>query len=240
MPTRRPYVFIGGIGGSGFSANFQNFTGVNNTSADGAPKFYNCYTYINLPDMEGTITAISLIGSTADRYKYTTYTVENCYYLKSIKDQASFAKASKTYNPNNTNSMYTLLYNKPDVQEAMFKGNMSYLTSYLWETSVKYGSKVKGLTGLTYDQMAQRIGDANIQTANGLNKTFGSFKDALNNGRTGSEAAYDWVTTEEQDAAGEQYPGPRQVQFSRQHGRVCWDRTPLPYGAAAGKAGTEP
>ena len=200
------YVFIGGIGGSGFSANFQNFTGVNNTSADGAPKFYNCYTYINLPDMEGTITAISLIGSTADRYKYTTYTVENCYYLKSIKDQASFAKASKTYNPNNTNSMYTLLYNKPDVQEAMFKGNMSYLTSYLWETSVKYGSEVKGLTGLTYDQMAQRIGDANIQTANGLNKTFGSFKDALNNGRTGSEAAYDWVTTEEQDAQGNNIP----------------------------------
>ena len=65
----------------GLVGNFQNFTGVNNTSADGAPKFYNCYTYINLPDMEGTITAISLIGSTADRYKYTTYTVENCYYL---------------------------------------------------------------------------------------------------------------------------------------------------------------
>lgn len=43
--------------------------------------------------------------------------------------------------------MYTLLYNKPDVQEAMFKGNMSYLTSYLWETSVKYGSEVKGPDG---------------------------------------------------------------------------------------------
>lgn len=87
MPTRRATCFIGGIGGAASPPNFQNFTGVNNTSADGAPKFYNCYTYINLPDMEGTITAISLIGSTADRYKYTTYTVENCYYLKSIKDR---------------------------------------------------------------------------------------------------------------------------------------------------------
>lgn len=82
----------------------------------------------------------------------------------------------------------------------------------------------RGLTGLTYDQMAQRIGDANIQTANGLNKTFGSFKDALNNGRTGSEAAYDWVTTEEQDAQGNNIPVTASTVFPAARTR-CWDRT---------------
>ena len=61
------YVYIGGLGGSGFAANFQNFT--NKTDgADGNPEFYNCYTYMDFPNMEGTITGISLIGSLADRY----------------------------------------------------------------------------------------------------------------------------------------------------------------------------
>ena len=57
------YVYIGGIGGSGFSATFSNFSG----SKDGQPTYNNCYTYMTFPAMEGTITGISLIGSIADR-----------------------------------------------------------------------------------------------------------------------------------------------------------------------------
>ena len=57
------YVYIGGMGGSGFSASFTNF--VNRVdSSDGQPTFNNCYTYMEFPDMEGTITGISLMGST--------------------------------------------------------------------------------------------------------------------------------------------------------------------------------
>ena len=60
------YVYIGGMGGSGFSASFTNF--VNRVdSSDGQPTFNNCYTYMEFPDMEGTITGISLMGSIADR-----------------------------------------------------------------------------------------------------------------------------------------------------------------------------
>lgn len=49
------YVYIGGIGGSGFSATFSNFSG----SKDGQPTYNNCYTYMTFPAMEGTITGIS-------------------------------------------------------------------------------------------------------------------------------------------------------------------------------------
>lgn len=46
------YIYIGGVGGSGFSANFMNFTGQDSSSNDGVPRFVNCYTYITFPAME--------------------------------------------------------------------------------------------------------------------------------------------------------------------------------------------
>ena len=74
------FVYIGGIGGSGFSSTFKNF----GASQDGNPNFENCYTYMSFPAMRGTITAISLIGSVADRYgQNASLTITNCYYLDS-------------------------------------------------------------------------------------------------------------------------------------------------------------
>lgn len=85
VKTETTYVYISGIGGSGFSATYQNF--VNDTSAkDGNQIYENCYTYMELPNMEGTIIGIALIGSTADRYgQYgASIDIKNCYYLDSI------------------------------------------------------------------------------------------------------------------------------------------------------------
>ncbi len=128
------YLFIGGIGGSGFSSNFINFSGKNGFD-DGTPNYTNCYTYINLPDMQGTITGISLIGSTADRFVSGNCSVANCYYLGSSKPDVT-TYASKVYHvysntSKSNNSLYDLMKKYAD---DMLNGKMEYLNYYLWDT----------------------------------------------------------------------------------------------------------
>lgn len=190
------YVYIGGIGGSGFSANFMNFSNKNG-SDDGTPTFNNCYTYIDLPDMQGTITGISLIGSVADRYGYWStakVNINNCYYLDSTKAGISFDKTAKYYYPAKE-SLANILSTQA-AKDEMLNGNMDYLQRYVWE-NLKNERKhtIKGLTELTYAQMSDRIGrDGLIRTTNGSNSSYPTFKDALGDG-------FGWVTIEEQGAS---------------------------------------
>ena len=80
-------IYIAGIGGSGFAQNYKNFSGQDGLR-EGNPKFVNCYTYVNFPNLEGTIRGISIIGSVADRYANgATLSIENCYYLDAIIDE---------------------------------------------------------------------------------------------------------------------------------------------------------
>lgn len=181
------YVYIGGIGGSGFSANFYNFTNKND-SDDGTPTFVNCYTYIDLPDMEGTITGICLIGSTADRYKYANAKIENCYYLESTANSVGFDKLSKCINPTNY-SLAELLSSK-QAREEMLNGNLAYLKSYMWENGIRYNVN-NGLTKLSYAQMASRDGGAGIiKQLSTDTAVYDTAQQALGNG-------YDWVTVVE-------------------------------------------
>ena len=74
-------IFLAGIGGSGFAQNYQNFSG-HSGYREGSPTYVNCYTYMQFPKLEGTIRAISAIGSLADRYyRGKGLTINNCYYL---------------------------------------------------------------------------------------------------------------------------------------------------------------
>lgn len=75
------HVFIAGIAGSGFTMNYQNFSG-KSTVVDGSPKVSNSYTYMTFPKMEGTIRSISMITSVADRFQYTNAEITNCYYYE--------------------------------------------------------------------------------------------------------------------------------------------------------------
>lgn len=76
-------IYIAGIAGSGFTMNYQNFTG-NSNIKDGNPKIKNCYTYMDFPALEGTIRSITMMTSAADRYGQGTVKVDirNCYYLE--------------------------------------------------------------------------------------------------------------------------------------------------------------
>lgn len=185
------YVYIGGIGGSGFSATFSNFSG----SKDGQPTYNNCYTYMTFPAMEGTITGISLIGSIADRAGVNggtaRLTINNCYYLDSsaaISFNSLPTFYSKSTKSNGQYTYYSLstLLNTDAARMDMLRGKLSYLSKYTWNT----GSSpyiINGLTALTYDQMS-------AQTSAG-GKTFVE----LLNGNGGS--SFHWVTTEENGQA---------------------------------------
>ena len=195
------YVYIGGIGGSGFSATFANFSG----SKDGQPTYNNCYTYMTFPAMEGTITGISLIGSIADRAGVNggtaQLTINNCYYLDSSA-AISFNSLPTFYGKSTqSNGQYTYyslatLLSTDTARMDMLRGKLSYLSKYTWNTgSSPY--KINDLTALSYEQMSGR---ADIDGK--------SFTALLNGGS--DDGSFHWVTTEEngQSAHGKySFPG---------------------------------
>ena len=195
------YVYIGGIGGSGFSATFSNFSG----SKDGQPTYNNCYTYMTFPAMEGTITGISLIGSIADRAGVNggtaQLTINNCYYLDSSA-AISFNSLPTFYGKSTqSNGQYTYyslatLLSTDTARMDMLRGDLSYLSKYTWNTgSSPY--TINGLTALSYEQMSGR---ADIDGK--------SFTALLNGGS--DDGSFHWVTTEEngQSAHGKySFPG---------------------------------
>lgn len=195
------YVYIGGIGGSGFSATFSNFSG----SKDGQPTYNNCYTYVTFPAMEGTITGISLIGSIADRAGVSggtaRLTINNCYYLDSsaaisFNSLPTFYGKSTQSNGQYTYYSLSTLLNTDTARMDMLCGDLSYLSKYTWNTgSSPYN--INGLRALSYEQMSGR---ADID---------GKRFTALLNGGS-DNGSFHWVTTEEngQSAHGKySFPG---------------------------------
>lgn len=225
------YVYIGGIGGSGFSATFSNFSG----SKDGQPTYNNCYTYMTFPAMEGTITGISLIGSIADRAGVNggtaRLTINNCYYLDSsaaISFNSLPTFYSKSTKSNGQYTYYSLstLLSTDTARMDMLRGKLNYLSKYTWNTGSSTYT-INGLTALTYDQMSART------SAGG--KTFTE----MLNGNGGS--SFHWVTTEENGQAahgkysfpgstaalqGQNYPFPTVLTQETQYGTAH-----LHYGA---------
>lgn len=201
------YVFVGGVGGSGFSANFTNFTNAENSS-DGQPYYENCYTYIDLPDMEGTITGISIIGSVADRHgikSAAALTVKNCYYLDSTAN-ISFEYAAK-YHAKRKKSLHNLLYGDENRsnREAMLRGDLRFLSQHLWNRTGANNNanmpmwNIESLTPLTYEQMSNRLGQENFiitqNTQNGSTAAYKTFRLALN--KNEEDGAFGWVTNAE-------------------------------------------
>ena len=186
------YVYIGGIGGSGFSATFSNFSG----SKDGQPTYNNCYTYVTFPAMEGTITGISLIGSIADRAGVSggtaRLTINNCYYLDSsaaisFNSLPTFYGKSTQSNGQYTYYSLSTLLNTDAVRMDMLRGDLSYLSKYTWNTgSSPY--TINGLRALSYEQMSGRADIAGK-----------SFTALLNGGS--DDGSFHWVTTEENGQA---------------------------------------
>ncbi len=86
--NKNPHIYVGGLSGGLYSLTYANFDG----AEDGTPVFRNCYSYVKLPQMEGTIRGVSLIATVADRYGRlnASLTIENCYYLRSVRDALAY------------------------------------------------------------------------------------------------------------------------------------------------------
>ena len=93
-------------------------------------------------------------------------------------------------------SLANLLRTK-NARETMLMGNLSFLKDYGWDDPNRVTYYFRGVTGLSYEQMANQLGGANIQTANDStgSKTYDTFRKAL------GEQSYDWVTVQEGDAS---------------------------------------
>ena len=209
------FVYIGGIGGSGFSSTFKNF----GASQDGNPNFENCYTYMSFPAMRGTITAISLIGSVADRYgQNASLTITNCYYLDSSA-KIDFRNLPK-YHGGGQYVLYngkwyhtnfkplSELLNAEAAQKQMLRGDLSYLQTHVWDVA-KATYNIKDLTPLTYAQMS----NWSDQTANNFQKKLGNGFGWVTNMENGStiHGKYSFPGS---DAAlqGQDYPFPTVLQ----------------------------
>ena len=167
------YIFLGGIGGSGFSSNFVNFTG-STSVIDGQPTYKNCYTYVIFPKLEGTINGISLIGSVADRFgQAEQLTIQNCYYLadsakidfsNALRAKGDSAKSSlaDVYGGGTSNTA------QEDARKRMLQGDLRDMASVMWGSGKDKIYSI-GLTERTYAEMSNR----SDQTANNFQKKLG-------------------------------------------------------------------
>ena len=177
------YVYIGGIGGSGFSSNFRNFSNKNGTD-DGKPEYENCYTYTGLPTMQGTIMSISRIGSVADRYEWApSVTITNCYYYAESDVQYNLPKYYC-----GKKSLATILASDEE-REKMLQGDLSYLSQYIGGRNHRPRYSID-LTKLSYEQMAGR----KDVTKNGQDNRI---LELLNQN---GDSVFGWVTVEEAQA----------------------------------------
>lgn len=152
------YIFLGGIGGSGFSSNFVNFTG-STSVIDGQPTYKNCYTYVIFPKLEGTINGISLIGSVADRFgQAERLTIQNCYYLadsakidfsNALRAKGDSAKSSlaDVYGGGTPGTTQTA------ARERMLQGDLRDMASVMWGNG-KDNIYSIGLTECSYTEMS--------------------------------------------------------------------------------------
>ena len=182
-PSPATYIFLGGIGGSGFSSNFVNFTG-STSVIDGQPTYKNCYTYVIFPKLEGTINGISLIGSVADRFgQAERLTIQNCYYLadsakidfsNALRAKGDSAKSSlaDVYGGGTSNTA------QEAARKRMLQGDLRDMASVMWGSGKDKIYSI-GLTERTYAQMSNRS-----------DKTANNFQKKLGNG-------FGWVTNME-------------------------------------------
>lgn len=152
------YIFLGGIGGSGFSSNFMNFTNSDKV-VDGKPVYKNCYTYMIFPKLEGTINGISLIGSVADRFgQAERLTIQNCYYLADSAE-IDFSNALRAKGDSATSSLADVYGGGTSntAQEAarkrMLQGDLRDMASVMWGNGKDKIYSI-GLTECSYTEMS--------------------------------------------------------------------------------------
>lgn len=221
-------VYIGGIAGSAYTMNYQNFTGRNNNPNDGSPTMTNCYTYVDFPELRGSIRSITMIASLADRYSTTVsnnyrVNITNCHYLNTydrsktdnaakytIKSDAGAVATVSAYDALHqmTNFSYTTDGDSGETYyENMIRGGGTYVSLITGYNNGRIAQKHYDMdvrpSPESHDQLSGK-GTVSVYEKSGTSGVPGSYitynniLEALNAGGTGT---FDWVTVTQPNGA---------------------------------------
>ncbi|MCR5097864.1 MAG: InlB B-repeat-containing protein [Lachnospiraceae bacterium] len=120
-------IYVSGIISGSYAPNVSNFNDKDGDQKDGTARINNCYTYIQLPDLFGTVRAVSLIANKGDRYcRASQIIISNCYYLSTIKDNIAHPKR-------NDPSTWPKYYFEPAKNRVDWTTASSNIFSRIWE-----------------------------------------------------------------------------------------------------------
>ena len=185
------HVYIAGIAGSGFTMNYWNFTG-DGKIREGSPDVENSYTYMEFPELKGTIRSITTITSAADRYTTAEVKIKNCAYLNSITEKYTKTAIQQTAPSFNFggNTIHDWTYE--DIQKVLSGNSEPIANCFTTKGSVNANTSIQ-VTSVSYAQMT------NLSVSDS-----GSFLNKMNGGETTGTSKFHAVTSTESTSSGEQ------------------------------------
>lgn len=185
------HVYIAGIAGSGFTMNYWNFTG-DGKIREGSPDVENSYTYMEFPELKGTIRSITTITSAADRYATAKVKIKNCAYLDSITEKYTKTAIQET-SPSFSFGRNTILdWTNEDIQKVLSGNSEPIANCFMKDGSVNANTSIQ-VTSVSYAQMTNlSVSDPN------------SFLNKMNGGKTTDISKFHAVTSTESTSSGEQ------------------------------------
>lgn len=187
------HVYIAGIAGSGFTMNYWNFTG-DGKIREGSPDVENSYTYMEFPELKGTIRSITTITSAADRYTTAEVKIKNCAYLDSITEKYTKTAIQKTAPSFNFGGNTIHDWTVEDIQKVLSGNSEPIANCFMKDGSVNANTSIQ-VTSVSYVQMTNlSVSDSN------------SFLNKMNGGKTTDTSKFHAVTSTESTSSGEQQP----------------------------------
>ena len=185
------HVYIAGIAGSGFTMNYWNFTG-DGKIREGSPDVENSYTYMEFPELKGTIRSITTITSAADRYATAEVKIKNCAYLDSITEKYTKTAIQETAPSFNFGGNTIHDWKVEDIQKVLSGNSEPIANCFMTKGSVNGNTSIQ-VTSVSYAQMTNlSVSDSD------------SFLNKMNGGQTTDTSKFYAVTSTESTSSGEQ------------------------------------
>lgn len=172
------HVYIAGIAGSGFTMNYWNFTG-DGKIREGSPDVENSYTYMEFPELKGTIRSITTITSAADRYATAEVKIKNCAYLDSITEKYTKTAIQETAPSFNFGGNTIHDWTVEDIQKVLSGNSEPIANCFMTKGSVNGNTSIQ-VTPVRYAEM-----------------TSNSFLNKMNGGETTLTSKFHAVTSKE-------------------------------------------
>lgn len=179
------HVYIAGIAGSGFTMNYWNFTGGGDIR-EGSPDVENSYTYMEFPELKGTIRSITTITSAADRYATAEVKIKNCAYLDSITEKYTKTAIQETAPSFNFGGNTIHDWKDEDIRKVLSGNSEPIVNCFMTNGSVNGNTSIQ-VTPVSYAQMTNL-----------------SFLNKMNGGETTGTSKFHAVTSTESTSSGEQ------------------------------------